>query len=84
MAGNAYPLAIPTADSGLITADMTDWTADGATLINGGGVGLPVNNPKGAKHRLTLHTTQQVPPWYFPQYYGDTGRSPRQNNWFEK
>jgi hypothetical protein len=62
-------VAIPTADSIFITADTTDWLADGATLINGGGVGLPENTPKTAHHKLAVRTTEQVPPWYFPQYY---------------
>ena len=80
------PLAIPTADNTLITADSTDWTADDACLINGGGIGLPQNTPRGPRHKLALHTTQQVPPWYFPAFYGGTatGRSPRPNDWFLK
>ena len=78
------PLAIPTADNLLITADSTDWTADGACLINGGGAAIPDNITFPPGKQIAFSLSQQVPPWYFPAFYGGTatGRSPRPNNWW--
>jgi hypothetical protein len=35
------PLAIWTADTAVITCDSTEFTADGACLVNGGGTQIP-------------------------------------------
>jgi hypothetical protein len=68
----------------LITADSTDWTADGACLINGGGAAIPYNITFVPGDHVGVSLSQQVPPWYFPQFYegSPTGRSPRPNNWW--
>jgi hypothetical protein len=74
------PLHIPTADNTLIHASTNYFTADGACLVNGGGAALPENPAE--PHQPAYSITEQLPAWYFPQYYGFSGRSKRQNNWW--
>lgn len=77
-----FPLHVPTADNTLIHASTNYFTADDACLVNGGGAAVPGDplHPKAPAYSIT----EQLPAWYFPQYYGFSGRSKRQNNWWAK
>lgn len=56
------PLAVWTADSGVITADTNQFTADGADLINGGGTPIPEKPPNATHFNALAYTnTVQLP-----------------------
>jgi hypothetical protein len=52
-------LAIPTADNTVILASSLNFTADGANLVNGGGIEIP-EAPKGQNFNKLSVTTSQI------------------------
>jgi hypothetical protein len=61
------PLAFPTADNTVITADTINFTADGACLINGGAVGLPFGVPGVLRLGQNVDNPYGVPYIFFGQ-----------------